>query len=299
MEIDQILKQATAHKKSHGFSYALDFLINSYGDCNSDDLSKLLEKIYTYFSKDINNQNVKIFISELVNSKKIEQYSGLLSTFYWIVKDYESYKLTLMKQISEVNPNNPWQYCYDLKNLQTSLCNYYNIKGLDKEDNAIEYLYNLINSLFFDVAGELMMYDYNFTGYHSHLRFGKELKFYYPERLLPLSELVERWFGKDSDKGNICLRTLKSTLTTNQVIELIKEKIFSDFPKQLGFNINILDKKYNDTSTFALSFFNKEEYKDILSLTDKIKDWRIQIACKTVSIATEESNIILKELYRK
>ena len=30
MEIDQILKQATAYKKSDGFSFALDFLINSY-----------------------------------------------------------------------------------------------------------------------------------------------------------------------------------------------------------------------------------------------------------------------------
>jgi hypothetical protein len=299
MEIDQILKQATAYKKSDGTTFALDFLIKSYNEILTDDLPKYLDKINTYFSKDINNLQVKQFISELINSNKIEKYSGLLSNYYWILKDYESYKLTIMKQISEVNPNNPWQYCNELKNLQISLCNYYNVKGLDNEEHAIEYLYNLISSLFFDVAGELMMYDYNFTGYHSHLRFGRELKFYYPDRLIPLSESVEKWFVKDSDKGNICLKTMKCTMPTNQVIKLIKESIFSNFPKQVGFNIDILDKNYNDTSTFALSFFNKTEYNDILSLTDKIKNWRIQIADKAVSNATEETNNILKKLYQK
>lgn len=298
MEIDQVLKQATALKKLNGFSSALDFLINSYDAIKPDDLPRLFDKIYTYFSKDINNQKVRNFISELINSKKIEQYSGLLSAYYWMLHDYESYKLTLMNQISKVNPNNPWQYCYDLKQLQSSLCNYYNVKGLDKEDNAIEYLYNLISSTFFDVAGELMMYDYNFTGYHSHLRFGSELKFYNPDRLIPLSESIEGWFDDDSDNDSICLKTLKCSMPTEQVIKLIKEKIFSDFPKQLGFSIDILSKKYNDTSSFALSFFSKEDYNDIPLLTDKIKDWRIQIAGKTVSIATDETNNILKQLYK-
>lgn len=298
MEIDQILKQATAYKKSDGVSFALDFLINSFDEIKSDDLPRLLDKIYTYFSKDINNQKVKNFISELINSKKIEQYSGLLSAYYWLLHDYESYKLTLMNQISRVNPKNPWQYCYDLKLLQSSLCNYYNVKGLEKEDNAIQYLYNLISSTFFDVAGELMMYDYNFTGYHSHLRFGSELNFYHPDRLIPLSESVEGWFDDDSDNDSICLKTLKCSMSTDLVTKLIKEIIFFDFPKQLGFNFDILSKKYSDTSSFALSFFSKEEYSDILLLTDKIKDWRIQIADKTVSIATDETNNILKQLYK-
>jgi hypothetical protein len=88
-------------------------------------------------------------------------------------------------------------------------------------------------------------------------------------------------------------------MPTDQVTKLIKENIFSNFPKQVGFKIDILDKKFNDTSTFAQSFFNKPEYNDIISLTDKIKNWRIQIAGKAVSNATEETNNILKQLYQK
>ena len=82
MEIDQILKQATAFKRSNGYSYALDFLIGSYDASKPDDLPQLLNKIYTYFSHELNNQKVKEFILQLINSKAIEQYSGLLSSYY-------------------------------------------------------------------------------------------------------------------------------------------------------------------------------------------------------------------------
>lgn len=66
MEIDQILKQATAYKKSDGFSVALDFLITCYDERKPDDFPRLFDKIYTYFSKDINNQKVRTFISDVL-----------------------------------------------------------------------------------------------------------------------------------------------------------------------------------------------------------------------------------------
>lgn len=299
MEIDEALKQATAYKKSEGFSFALDFLMKNYDENMTDDLPRLLDKIYTYFSKDINNQKVKNFISELINSKKIEQYSGLLSTYYWMLKDYESYKLTLMNQISKVNPNNPWQYCYDLKELQSSLCGYYSVMGLDEEKNAIEYLYNLISSMFFDVACELMVYDSNLTSYHMHLKHGSVLNFYHPERLISLSESINEWFNDDSDDDSKSIKTLKCTVSTEKIIQIIKQKIFSDFPKQLGFKIDILNIEYKDTSKFALTLFRKEVYNDILTLNDNINKWKIQIANKTVNISTNETNNILNQLYKK
>ena len=222
MEIEQVLKQATALKKENGFSSALDFLTGSYDENKPDDLPRLLDKIYTYFYRDLDNRRVKEFVAKLINSKVLEQYSGLLTTYYWILKDYESYRLTIMNQISKVNPNNPWKYCYDLKELLNSLCNYYSVMGLTKEDNAIEYLYNLINSTYFEVAGELMMYEHNFTRLHSRLRSGSELKFHYPEKLIPISESIEGWFNDEADNGCQCLKSIQCTTPTEKVIELIK-----------------------------------------------------------------------------
>lgn len=298
-QIDQILKQATAFKKSYGYTYALDFLIGQYDASKPDDLSKLLNKIYKYFSHELNYRKVTEFISQLINSKTIEQYSGLLSSYYWMLQDYKSYKLTIMNQISKVNPNNPWQYCFDLKQFQNSLCKYYHAMGLDQEDNAIEFLYNLISATFFDVAGELMRYSNNFTLYYSHLRFGNEFKFYHPDSLIPLSEYVDGWFDDDSDNNSKCLKVMKCEIQKEKVIQIIKQKIFHDFPIQLGFKIDILDKNCTDSASFALSFFNKQDYNDILGLTDKITEWRIQIAGKTVGIATDETNNILKQIYKK
>ena len=297
MGINEILKQATEYKKSNGYSYALDYLINSYDANKPDDLQKLLNKIYIYFGYDIENQKVKEFIKQLISSKVLEQYSGLLSNYFRMLQDLESYKLTIMNQISKVNPNNPWQYCYDIGQHHNSLCDYYQGKGLDNENNAIEFLYNLISSTFFDVAGELMMYDKNFTTYHSHLHYGNELRFSYPDRLILLSESVEGMFEDDDDDDSQCLKTLECKIAVEKINELIKQKIFYEFPKQLGFKIDILNKTYSDTANFALSFFEKEDFNDILILADKIKEWKIQIAGKTVSIASDETNNILKELY--
>src|SRR5436853_257940 len=122
MEGNQILKQATALKKTYGYSYALDYLIGNYKSANVEDLPMLLEKIFTYFKKDTNNNHVIDFVNSLLSSNKIEQYSGMLSSFYLSLKDYESYKLTIMSQLSKVDPNKPWNYCYELHELQKLLC---------------------------------------------------------------------------------------------------------------------------------------------------------------------------------
>lgn len=298
MEIEQTLKQATAIKKINGYSSAIDFLIASYDKIKPIDLPRLLDKIYTYFNHDLNNQTLKEFIAELVNTKTIEQYSGLLSSYYWILQDFESYKQTIIFQTSKLTLTKPWHYCYDLKLLQKSLCNYYNAMGLDDFHNASEYIYNLISSTFFDVASELMMFDYNFTRFYFHLRQGKELKYYHPDRLIPLNESVEGWFDCDTDNDCRCLKTLNCKVPKEQIIKIIKDKIFYHFPKQLGFKIDILNKDYNDTSTFSLSFFNKNDYIDFDVLNEKINDWKNKMATNTVGIAIAETNDILQRIIR-
>jgi hypothetical protein len=149
---------------------------------------------------------------------------------------------------------------------------------------------------YYDVAEELMQFDFNFKHYHSYIRYGNELKFHYPDRLIHLGESIESWFEDDTDDENRCLRTLNCLMPKEQILRLIKEKIFYDFPKHLGFNNDILNEEYNDTSSFVLSFFPKNNFDDILALNEKINEWKIQIAGKTVVYGSEETNNILKTL---
>lgn len=297
MEIDFVLKESTRIKKENGISEAIEFLIDTQRKLNFKELDfeKLLNKVFVYFKSDISNQKVNLFVSDLVNENPQIEYTLILCDYYWIISDFEKFKNTLINEISLQNPLYPWKYCYSISNLKFKLCEYYLKMGLEKKENSIDYLYNLIGGKYFELASEFILYSRNFNNLFSSLNFNSKLEFYHPDRIIGLNQNLKKIFSEKSIKLQSALEHINCQLSNEKVIDLIEEHLFVIFPKNLGFKIDVLDRSYNDVISFTFSFLSKMDFKNIDILTNKINEWEQGIAFKTVDFADKHSNKLISE----
>jgi hypothetical protein len=298
MDIQFVLKEATRIKKEEGFTEAIEFLIGTQRKLNfkDGDLEMLLSKVFIYFKNDISNQKVNQFVFDTITENPQIEYRLVLSDFYWLISDFEKFKNTLINEISQQNPLQPWKYCYSISNLKFKLCEYYLKMGLEKKENSIDYLYNLIGGKYFELASEFILYSRNFNNLYSSLNFKAKLEFYHPDRIVGLKQNLQKIFSEKSIKLQSALECINCPLSNEKVIDLIEEHLFVIFPKNLGFKIDVLDRSYNDVISFTFSFLSKMDFKNIDILTSKINEWEVNIAIKTVDFADKHSNKLISDL---
>ncbi|MBK9402368.1 MAG: hypothetical protein IPN36_16445 [Bacteroidetes bacterium] len=275
-------------------------MFGCFDNCQSDDLPIYFNKVNSYLKSDSDIEVVKAFYLSLIDAGKVDEHSFLLSKFYWSIKDYESYKNTIMNAISKPTPLSLGSIIYDLKKFQLNLCEYYKVKGIENRRNAVRFIYSLILSFYFEMANDLMMFENNFTKFQNNLKRGKEMKFFLDYDPIKKCELIKTWFENNSSDTSKCLKALNSNLTTDEIVKLIQLEVFSEFPKQLGFKCKMLldecDILNFDIKAFCLSFFNFEDFQDILVLSEKVHEWKLMIAVRTVDFASDGANSILKKI---
>lgn len=298
MDINHIIKKSTELKKTSGYNTAINYLISSYHKYKPNEIVNLVDKISSYYKHDLENNNVKDFFDYLTNNI-VDKYSLMFCSYYLIIKDYNSYYQTVSHEISKVNPNDPWKYCYQLKEYKLLICNYYNYVKIDDEKKAADYIYNLITSNYFLVAQDLIANDYNFTLYFNYKNHNIDYEFQPYDRLFNVYNSIDNWFKNEKDLGFIALKQIQNIISNEKIIKLIKDKIFFELPKQLGFKDNLLNTKNINKEEFALTFFDKNDYNNIDLLNEKIKFWKVNIASKTTIISNKGANEIIDYLFDK
>ena len=288
----------TELKKTSGYNTAINFLISSYHKHKPTEIDTLVDKISSYYKHDIDNNNVKVFFDYLTNNK-VEKYSLMFCSYYLITKDFNSYYQTVNHEISKVNPNDAWKYCSQLRDYKLLICKYYNYVKIDDEKKAVDYLYNLITSNYYYVAQDLIAMDQNFGRYYSYKNYNHEYEFQHYDRLINIYNSIDKWFNNEKDLGFIALNQIQSAISIEEIIKLIKDKIFFEFPKQLGFKANLLQTENINKEEFALTFFDKKDYEDRILLEEKIEIWRIKIANNTTNISDKGANEIIDYLFDK
>jgi hypothetical protein len=301
MEISEITKRASTIKKTEGTPYALEFLINSFNETwDYYTLKTYFDKLNTYFKKDDKNLAVRAFYQRLIDTRIFDEHSPLLSDYYWILKDYETYKLTVLASNSLLNINDPFQYLSGLNSIESNLQKYYSVTGLEKRQHAIAFLFSLIASEHVKIGKSLMMFDSHFFKYHSYLRWGHEMKPHFNYDFIKWKESISDWFKGKAPEASQCLLTLNSKLSNDEVVELIQNKLFNELPTALGFKFSILmddDAKANfDIKSFCLSSIKAVDFKDILVIDEQIKEWRNMVLEITLDKAYKEPDLILEKI---
>ena len=296
MDIGTLLKQTTAEKKKGGWKAGIEFLIPYYSKIKEDDKGQYFTKLFTYFSYDPENLLMRNFVQELINTGT-NKYDGIFSQYYFIIKDFEAFHFTINYRINKVNPNKPWQYCYDLSVLYNELCEYHVAIGLEKEDNAIEYIYNFINSNIYIVASELQGFGRNFFFYYSNRIFNNTYKFFHPDRLIPFS-LQFAGDYKENNHLKECHKTLNIQSTEYEVNKIISELLFEKLPKQSGININVLQNVNGNLEEFCLTYYQKKilESADIFLINNMGDVFAKNVSNTSAKIASDQANEILKNI---
>lgn len=296
MEVEEIVKRATQIKKTEGFSSAIDYLLEHKFSIKNEGFATYFDKIVSYFSKVDTHEKFENYVRELIAINIDFKYSKHLFKYYWAKKDYTSFQFSVMAEISRLDPSRPWHFCFELKELQLLLCDYYEAKDLNLEVNAVEFVYNYLCSLSYWITGEIICFGDNFSKYYTYKKFsGYDSRYLNTCIIYNLKLSIENIFkSKTGRKLEVCLKKINPSYNQADFKTDVIQKLFVELIIKLGFKTDFIDPSFDNLEEFVLFFLKEDDFDEISKMNKEIENWKMAILGAANNNISGIANEVLK-----
>jgi len=268
LNIDDILKQATALKKENSEDKAIAFLIFTIKDHDilDFDLIRLLQKIRTYIRKsssDTQKLVIELYESLASNAQRnnkvseidlYEEYADLLILF----GKYSEAEMYISGAIASASPFDATNYLYKASQLYEKRATAILSTNRNDYKKSVDHLYYHLGGHLLTIAWHLFVDGKNnierfiASQYASSLGF-KDFEIFH--NIKDSNEESEYPF--DNEQNEKAFEIISKGKDIDEFCLLFQEIAFKKYPEAIGFTGDFLNPNFKDLKKFATSFANE------------------------------------------